>query len=137
MTRQRFFVRLLAVAIALCAVGISSHPAEAARVDRVTKGSHFADHFKVTAKKEAAGIRVSVTVPKSMHEYRLGSVAYYVDTQTRVRTNGTSLEFLIDEESFEKAFVNAGYSDPNHKKGETGGYWSFQLNISSLADGVK
>lgn len=137
MFKRRSLARALSVAIALCVVGLSSMSAEAARIDRVTKDSHFAEHFKVTAKKEAAGIRVYVTVPKSMHEYRLGTVSYYVDSQTRMRTNGTSIEFLIEEESFEKAYVNAGYSDPNHNPEETGGYWAFQLNISSLADGVK
>ncbi len=137
MITRRSLVRLFSLAIALCIVNMWSLPAEAARVDRVTKGTFFANHFKVKAKKEAGGIRVSLTVPQSMQGYKLSSVSYYVNSQTRVSTNGNSLEILIDADSFKKAFVNAGYTDPNHKPGESGGYWSFQLDISSLANEIK
>lgn len=137
MITRRFLVRMFAVAIALCTVGMPSQSAEAARVDLVAKGTTYANQFKVKAKKEAGGIRVILTVPQSMREYKLASVSYYVDSQTRVSTNGDSLEILIDADSFKKAFVNAGYTDPNHKPGESGGYWSFQLNISSLVGELK
>jgi hypothetical protein len=131
------YFRSLPYFILTCLMGLMSAPSEAARLDQVTKGSPYEHHFKVEATKEAGGIRVTLTVPQSMQGHQLSSVAYYVGTETRVRTNGTTLELLIDEESFEKGFVSAGYTDPNHKKGESGGFWAFQLDISSLADGVK
>ena len=134
MTTRHPLTRLTAIVLVACLMAVFTLPAHAARIDTVDADSMFAKHFKVVVKHEQDEVRVTVTVPKRMDGHDFRSLTMYSNEKVRARSNGTELEFVIEKEHYEQAFVTAGYLAPSR---DDGAFWAFQLDISSLAGALK
>ena len=113
-------------------IGLMPGTAEAARIDDVTRGSTLAQHFTVEAAHEEGQVRVSVVAPPQMDGYEISDVFLVVGDQRLVRSNGTELSFLIDEQGYGEAMVVVSYVTPNPDPDESGGFWVLRLDIEDL-----
>jgi hypothetical protein len=131
-TPPRTNTLILTTLAALLLCFVTAHARADVRTD-VDQDSQYAKHFKVKAVKAKDVIRVTLTVPRRMEGYDFEVMAVTSGDEVLIRTNGTELEFVIDASDFAGAIAHAGYIDPDHNRRETGGGWSFALDLSSLS----
>jgi hypothetical protein len=105
---------------------------QAAVLRGIEQDSKTLHSFKVTKKKYFDETIITVTVPRAMEGEVFQSLRYSIDDRTRITTNGTELQFVMNPAQFEKAIAYVDYTDPDHDPENTGGLTVYKLDLSSL-----